>query len=392
MFFKYKAIDQAGKQYNGYMEAPSVDSVRKQLTVQSLHVLTVKKAVLSNMQSKLRFTYADLALWSQSVHQLLQAGLELSQALNTLSENSNKKLARVSKIIKQKLDMGTALSAACAQSQMTDDKLFFSTLTLSEKTGNLQSTFKFLHQHYTFLVSFKEKCITALYYPIITLIMISPMLVYFLVSLVPAFAHMITEINGTLPTITKILYNISHAITNHYISLLSTGLGMTGTYIGLNTYYHVNHKLLLKIPFVKTIAHKYYLAIFFHTLAQLLEQNLSLVSALENVEQFIHDQYKTDISRIRKHLLSGHTIQQAIQTSNFLPEDSKHILCISSNVNKLAENSMQLSQLYQKQVENNIQTIIELIQPIILSTIGLMFLALIFGGIMPIYTAIAINM
>ena len=388
MFFRYKVVDSMGKKHIGYMEAQSSEYVRRNLSHQSLQVLTIRKAFAPLQLNKMQCSNVELALWCNAISQLLEAGLELSQALDTMSAHANSKLAAISKNIKNKLDRGVLLSQACTETKMCSDRIFLNTLKLAEKSGNLQSTFVFLHKHYDFIIHFRQKCISALYYPMITVLMTLPMIGYFLISLMPSFANMILEVNGQVPHFTKYLANAGYIISEFYLNILISITAIVTCYSIMDKYYSLTNRILFKTPYIKTIIHKYYLAIFFNTLSRLLDQNIPLIVALESIEQFIHPKYQIEITKIRNNLLSGKTLAESFKMSGFLTQESKEILCISTELAKVSHNSAQLAEMYQKQLSNHLKAITEMIQPIIMAILGCLFLTLIFGGILPIYTSI----
>lgn len=388
MFFRYKAIDSMGNKHIGYMEAQSSEYVRRNLSNQALHVLTVRKAFTPLQTEKMKCSNTEISLWCNSIAQLLQAGLELSQALDIMSSNINPKLAAVSKSIKHKLDCGTMLSQACIETKMCSDRIFLNTLGLAEKSGNLQSVFSFLHKHYDFIIGFKQKCISALYYPMVTALMTLPMIGYFLISLIPSFANMIAEVNGQVPNFTKHLAKAGYIISEFYLSILVSITAIVALYSIMNKYYNLNDKILFKTPYISGIVHKYYLAIFFNTLSRLLDQNIPLIVALESIEQFMHPKYQREITKIKNSLLSGHTLVESFQASAFLTQESKQLLCISTELSRISHNSAQLAEMYQNQLSNHLKAITDMIQPIVMTILGCLFLTLIFGGILPIYSSI----
>lgn len=387
MFFKYEAIDHLGKKHAGYIEAQSEESVKKSLTNQSLYVLTVKKAFTSPF-GKTHLSNAELSTWCNSVSQLLKSGLELPSVLDILSKSVNDKIAHVSKMIKHRLDMGHTLSQACTESNICTDRIFINTIALSEKTGNLSVSFGFLRNHYEFLINFQAKCKSALYYPVVTLCLATPMIIYFITSLIPTFARMISEMNGKVPMLTRILANIGQTVNNHYAVILFLISLIVMGYIVLNRYYDINEKILFNTPYVKTLVHEYYLTIFFKTLGRLLSQQIPLLTALECIEEFMHPKFKQEITDMKMNLLAGQSLSDTFMASNFLTEESKQLLCISTDASLIAANAEQLSDMYQENLNVKLNTITIMIQPIILAILGFLFLVIIFGGIIPIYSSL----
>lgn len=387
MFFKYEAIDNLGKKHAGYIEAKSEESVKNSLINQSLYVLTIKKAFTSPF-GRTHLSNAEIATWCNSIAQLLKSGLELSSVLEIMSKSVNDKIAHMSKMVKHRLDMGNTLSQACTESNICTDRIFINTITLSEKTGNLAAAFGFLRNHYEFLINFRSKCQSALYYPLITLCLAIPMILYFLTSLIPTFAQMIVEMNGKVPVLTKILAYVGNAIANYYASILFMLSLMIMGYIAADKYYNVTEKLLFRMPYIKTLMHEYYLTIFCKTLSRLLNQQIALLQALECIEEFIHPNFKQDITIMKKNLLSGQSLSDTFLMSNFLPEASKQLLCISTDASLLAANAEQLADMYQESLNAKLNKITVLIQPIILAILGFLFMIIIFGGIMPIYSSL----
>ncbi len=387
MFFKYEAIDHLGKKHAGYIEAQSEESVKKSLINQSLYVLTVKKAFTSSFGTT-HLSHAEIATWCNSLSQLLQSGLELSIALDIMSKSINNKIAHVSRLLKHRLDMGDQLSQAFSESNICQDRIFVNTIALSEKTGNLTAAFGFLRSHYDFLLNFKAKCKAALYYPIVTLTLAIPMIIYFITSLIPTFAQMIKEMNGKVPLLTQILSNTGETIAKHYVIILCLIIASVITYMIINRYYQLNEKILFNTPYIKTLVHEYYLIIFFKTLSRLLNQQIPLLTALECIEEFIHPKFTADITNMKKNLLSGQSLEDTFMASNFLPEESKQLLCISTNAASIAMNAEQLSEMYQENLNAKLNILTTMIQPIILAIVGILFLIIIFGGIIPIYSSL----
>lgn len=288
------------------------------------------------------------------------------------------------------LNQGVCLSTAAASYRAIFGDLFVGLMEVSENTGKLTYAFEYMSKHYAFMYNMRRQILSACYYPIILSLIVLPISCFFILYLIPIFAQMITECGGQLPFITSGLCNIAYVVQNHYNAILTFALCFAGLLLLTYSQFRTQiFNLMCKIPLLGTLIHYFYLALFFQVFSQMIKQNMSIVKALQVGQGLLKGNFANDIQDIKERLLLGDTFAQAITNKGFVTDIAARLIAVGEKTAALDEVSLQIGNLYKDKLHDALNKLQESITPIFICLLGLLFLLVVFGGLLPLYNTLS---
>lgn len=388
--YKYEALDSLGNRLNGVMYSKSSELVSASLKLRKLQVICVRKALLRTLFFFQKSSALELSLWSDSVYQLLHVGMNISNVLEIAGANAVGVLKSATMDIKNLLTQGYSFSKACLNYRYLFGDLFLGLIEISEQTGQLDNAFLYISKHYSFLYSVTRKIKMALYYPMLLGFILLPIMGYFIIYLIPMFAGMILDCGGQVPFVTSVLCGISYYLCEYYFLIFA---GFICLIIGFMCVKHLYadclFNIIIKVPFIGKLLHFFFLAVFFHVLGQMLSNGMSLVRALEIGSGLVKGVFAKDILQIRAKILLGQKVSAAIEKSVFIPELACKILAVGEQSNTINKASDQIGEVYNGKLQDALEKLHQSVQPIFMVIVGLLFMVLVVGGILPLYQVIS---
>lgn len=392
MIYKYEVIDALGQKISGYLQANSMSQACLALREKKFQIVKIKKAIWSAFWATLRFvkkvSYQKLAMWCSSMSQMLGVGMSLDTALSVMQENSDDTLGSFTNSLKKDIVGGKTFSQAASKHKNIVNRLFISVIMMAEKTGQLAQAFNYLSTHYTFISKTRKQFFSAMYYPMFLGAVVFPVMLYFVVFLIPMFAQMIIEWGGELSYLTRGICGLSYLLSEYtYLVIASIGAVIVGVWYW-NRESYIIMRTAYKIGTLRNMITAYYSTLFFHSLSQMLEQGIQLLDAFDTSKDMLHPIFTTDIDRVRAAIIQGSKLSDAVSTSRFLTDDVKKLLSIGEQSGQLSAVSNQIVEIYKAKLTDALNAVTQLMQPVLMTLIGGLFILLIVGGLLPLYNAV----
>src|SRR3954447_26620670 len=217
--YQYSVRDRAGKLINGTLEGES-----QAVVVQKLRGMGYAPVSISETNSGLkteikipgfsnRVKLKDLAIMSRQFATMINSGLSLLRALTILAEQTeNKELARILGDVRNEVETGSALSAALAKHPKVFPPLMVNMTRAGEVGGFLDSVLLQIAENYEAEVKLRSKVKSAMTYPIVVGVIAVIAMIIMLTFVVPTFEKMFQTLGSELPTPTRVLVTLSHAM------------------------------------------------------------------------------------------------------------------------------------------------------------------------------------
>jgi|CXWL01.1.fsa_nt_gi general secretion pathway protein F len=330
-----------------------------------------------------------LVLFSQELLALLDAGLSLVEALETLAEKERHGEAKkIFDAIVARLYEGQPLSTALQDFPSVFPPLFVATIRTSEKTGGLSEALGRFVAYQSQLDFVRKKIISASIYPVLLMFVGGLVVMFLLTYIVPKFA-VIYEGNATnLPVLSQLLLQWGTLLKTHgllvllaVLSVLSGGIyGITRPSVKVWVMQKLWH-----IPAVGERMHVYQLARFYRTLSMLLKGGIPVVSALEMVSGLLQPVLRAKLKLASRAISEGQTISHAMEAQELTTPVALRMLRVGERTGNVGEMMERIAAFYDEEMARWVDWFTKLFEPILMALIGLVIGVIVILMYMPVF-------
>ncbi|MDP2832651.1 MAG: type II secretion system F family protein [Pseudomonadota bacterium] len=333
---------------------------------------------------------ADLMLFCRQMASLLKAGVPILRALASLAESSAHKTFRVVLLeLREGLSSGRELSACLRKHPAVFQSFFVNMVRVGETTGRLDDVFMRLFHHLEFEREMRERVKSALRYPSFVVAALVIALGVINVMVIPAFAKVYKSSSAELPLMTKILIGTSD-FTVAWWPLLLGGMVVAGLvfrwWLKTARGEYLWDKILLSVPIVGKVVHKAALARFAKGLGMTYQSGVPIVQGLTNAAQVVGNAFiASRIEQMRDGVERGESLTRTATTTGVFTPVVLQMMAVGEETGELDRLLTEIGELYQRDVEYEIRTLSEQIEPILITGLGAIVLVVALGVFLPIW-------
>lgn len=388
--FLWEGTDTSGKRVKGKSVAASEAAVRAQLRRQGVVPLKVRKES-TLFQKSGKVTPADIAIFSRQLATMLSAGIPLVQAFDIVGKgHDNPAMAKLIMAVKQDVEDGTALAQALSKHPLHFDDLFVNLVEAGEQAGALETLLDKIATYKEKTEAIKKKIKKALTYPAAVLVVALIVTTILLIFVIPEFETLFQGFGADLPAFTRMVINLSEFVRAKGILLLIAGIGAVMGYL----YFYkrskrmreIQDRILLKAPVVGPILTKASIARFARTLSTMFSAGVPLVEALESVAGATGNiVYEIGVLQIRDDVSTGQRLQVAMERTDLFPNMVIQMIAVGEESGSLDEMSSKVADFFEEDVDNAVDNMSSLLEPIIMSILGVLVGGLVVAMYLPIF-------
>jgi type IV pilus assembly protein PilC len=396
MKFKYQAKTKEGVTQVGFVEAANRDSASAILASHDLFVLSVvaerPPTALDSFAGFFgRVTRKDLIIFTRQLATLLEARLQLNNALKILYEQTtNARLKESISQVTDDIDAGVSFSQAMERQGKTFPDYYVEMVRAAEVTGNLNEVAAFLADYIEKEGDLATKAASALVYPGIVIglfIIVAFILVTFVY---PSLGSVFAENGVALPWYTQVLLNVGNFLSKWWIAVVVAVVALAA--VAVNYFQTAEGKALLddakiRLPIVKKVYAPVILARFGNSAALLVHGGIPIAQALEIIGHMVGNVlYREVVHNIAEDVRQGELLSASIaKYPRYFPPLVSQMVAVGETTGKIEEMFTRLSGIYTREADEITNNLVDLIQPILMIGIGLM-VGLLFASILiPIY-------
>ncbi len=326
---------------------------------------------------------------------MFKTGISLSVIMRTLSkQTSNKYFAKVINDLGDRLEGGSSLADSFRVHERVFGTLFVNMIEAGEISGNLENVLKQLYIQTKKQSELRSKIKGALTYPVVLVLAMIIIGVFMMIFVVPQLTGMLRSFGTELPLPTKIMVNTSDFIVNNgilvggvFLLIVLVFIQILRTYRG--KYYF--HKLILKLPIVSPIAKKINLAHFARTTSSLLKTDILIVKTFHITANVLKNlPYREAVEDMSKRIEKGGQINEIIsEYPQLFPPVVQQIVLVGEETGELDNILLELADFYEKEVDNIMDNLPSIIEPILILLLGIGVGAMAIAIIMPMYSMTA---
>lgn len=400
MLYKYKAIDQKNASREGTVDATNEEAAiatiqKNGYTVISIQAINDKKSVF-----EMEFDFfnsisnKEVVILSRQIATLFEAQVSALRVFRLLAvEVENKQLRNVLARIGDDLQAGSSISRALSNHPDVFSAFYVNMVRAGEETGSLDKAFLYLAGYLDRQYQVSSKARNALIYPAFVITTFVLVMGLMLTLVIPRISQILIDSGQELPIYTKIVIGFSDFLTN-YIGLLFITLSFAGFFIYrfviTDAGKRAMDELKLSVPYVGDLYQKLYLTRICDNLSTMLTSGISMVRALEITADVVDNAvYKEIVEYALMEVRGGRALAETIGEYPEIPGVLSQMIKVGEETGNLGQILETLSIFYQREVNNAVDTLVGLIEPVMIVLLGLGVGLLLTSVLMPIYNLTA---
>ena len=397
--FAYKGRNSTGQLVEGVLEGTNSGAIVDVLRGLGLTPVEIKETKAKAAKStsgmnvtlfKQKITQIDLLLFSRQMHTLLKSGVPIMRALNGLQDAAiNPEMRRVIGDIRESLESGRELSQGLARHPRVFSSFYLSMIRVGVATGLLEEIFFRLFELLEFERYMREQVKTALRYPMFVVIAMSIAIVVVNIFVIPAFAKVFTRFGAELPLMTRILLGFSEFMVAYWPLMLA---GVAGCVIAFRSWVatasgvYIWDRTKLKIPIAGKILHKAALSRFSRSFAHGMRSGVPVMQALSNSAQTVDNVYVARcIEGMRENVERGESLLRATISAGIFTPIVMQMVAVGEESGAVDDMMDEIGDMYRQEVEYELKTLGQQIEPILIVMLGVMVLILALGIFLPMW-------
>jgi type IV pilus assembly protein PilC len=348
-----------------------------------------KKTVL--FQKKGKVTTADIAIFSRQLATMLSAGIPLVQAFEIVGNgHDNPAMQKLILAIKQDVEGGTALAEALSKHPLYFDDLFVNLVEAGEQAGALETLLDKIATYKEKTEAIKKKIKKALTYPAAVLVVAIVVTTILLIFVIPEFEGLFQGFGADLPAFTRMVIDLSEFMRDKGWALLIVTIGAISGYMYMykrsRKLRETQDRVMLKAPVVGPILVKAAIARFARTLSTMFAAGVPLVEALNSVAGACGNiVYEDAVLAIRDEVSTGQRLQRAMTNTELFPNMVIQMIAVGEESGSLDEMSSKVADFYEEDVDNAVDNMSSLLEPIIMAILGVLVGGLVIAMYLPIF-------
>lgn len=375
-------------------EAGNPQMLRQSLEEQGFYVFEVRKKSLQFLWEKglarRRVDNKELLTFNQELLVLIKAGLPIIQALDTILERVDKgKLAEILTEIREDVRGGVALSDAFEKYPGAFSHLYVASLRAGERTGDLPLTIRRYITYLKRVEEFRKKVLSALYYPVILLVVAFAAVTLLLVYVVPTFSQVYADAGSQLPVPTQMLIAFTSALRRYFLVLIAAVIGAAlffRRWSATDTGRFIVDGLKLRIPFLGNLYSQYAVAGFTRTFATVLGSGIPVVESLKmSVGTLNNRVMELKLLDAVAKVEEGTRLSTALEGVRLMPPLALRMLGVGETTGSLEEMLGDISDYFESEVDRKLHIVTTSIEPAIMIIMGVVIGVIIITMYLPIF-------
>lgn len=389
--YQWQGFNRNGEKLTGSLTASNLATAKIELRKQGVITKKITKQRLSFRQINKKITANDITLFSRQLANMIKAGLPLIQSFEILIKGySNQAMKNLLQNVKKDIEAGLTLAESLHKHPQFFNALFCNLVDAGEKSGSLELMLTKLATYKEKMSTIKKRIKKMLTYPCTVLSIALFVTAALLILVIPQFEQLFKNFGAELPLLTRGIICLSQFFQTHWLIIAVTSI--VAVYSFLYTLKRSQQhrqwldKFSLKIPVLGIILTKVIIARFGWTLSITFAAGLPLLEALKLVApvagNFIYNQA---INKVQEEIGNGQQLQTALANTALFPAMVIQMIAIGEESGTLEHMLTRVAAYYEEEVDTAISTLNNLLEPIIMSLLGLLVGVLVIAMYLPIF-------
>ncbi len=396
MLFKYKAINQSGAETEGSIDAVNVDIAISSLQRRGFVITTIKPADdaggFFGREITLfdRVKVKDVVILSRQIATLFTAQVSALRIFKLLAaESENRALRKVLFEISEDIQAGSTISGALAKHSRVFTSFYVNMVKAGEESGKLDETFAFLADYLDRNYEVTSKVKNALIYPAFVILTFIAVMALMLTVVIPKIGSILEGSGQAVPIYTKIVLGASGFLVDFgpfILILLVIGGFFLFRFMRTQAGKDAFARIRIQIPYLGDLYKKLYLSRISDNLNTMLSSGIPMLKAIELTANVVDNRVYEDIMKqTLEQVKSGGSLSDALAQHQEIPGILVQMVRVGEETGELGNILKTLAKFYQREVVNAVDTLINLIEPVMIVALGLGVGFLLAAVLIPIY-------
>ena len=395
MLFKYHAIDADGHERDGTIEAPSqevaVSALQRRNLIVSVIDFAEKKSLLKlDIPFFSRVSNKDVVILSRQIATLFEAQVSTLRIFRLLAgEIENKQLAAIISSVGDDIQGGSPISKALARHPKVFSDFYVHMVRAGEESGKLSEIFNYLADYLDRSYDIMSKTENALIYPIFVITVFFAVMALMLTMVIPTISAILVDSGQAIPIYTKIVIGVSNFFVNYgvFALIVLIALGFYVWKLGKTKHGRlVLDGLKLSVPYVGDLYRKLYLSRIADNFSTMLLSGVSVIAAIDITATVVGNaEYEAILAEVSADVKGGSSISDALARHPGIPGIMVAMTKVGEESGELGKILSTLAKFYGREVSNAVDTLVGLIEPIMIVLLGLGVGILLAAVLIPIY-------
>jgi type IV pilus assembly protein PilC len=400
--FKYAAKRPGGQNVEGTIQANDRGEALAELRRQNLVVLRVEqvsgKAESSRQRSaskgllggrSARVNKTELVLFTRQLATMVGAGLALLEAIDVLGQQAETPgLRNTCERLASELRGGSDLSSAMEACPKAFSPLYVSMVRAGEASGQMDIILERLADYQEASQALQREIKSAMTYPVISLVLVLGITAFLMLGVVPTFRQVFDGLGSELPALTAFVLDTSAFMKTYWLPLLGA---MVGGFFGLGLFLKTEtggtlfDRFALSAPVFGPLVRKIALARFSRTFATLIRSGVPIMGTLDIVADTSGNRIVAGAVRASKESVrNGQLLSEPLGQSKVFPPMVVRMIAIGERTGALEALLEKIAEFYDSQVKAAIKSLTSLIEPLLISFMGLIVGSVVLSVFLPI--------
>lgn len=393
MTFKYKAVTATGEQKEGIIEAQNKDLAIAALQRRGFIVTSIKSdedKTVWEMNIFESVPLKDVVLMSRQISTLFEAQVSALKAFTLLSSNvENPLLKRTLIQVVDDLQAGSSISGALSKSPKVFSEFYVNMVRAGEESGKLNQTFSFLADYLDREYELTSKTKNALIYPAFVVVVFIIVMVLMFTVVIPQLSAVIRDSGAEIPIYTQIVLGLSDFLVSYGIFIVIL-LIVFGAYIAymLSTERGKDYldRVKIGLPIFGNLFTKMYLSRIADNLDTMISAGIPIIRAIEITSTVVGSRvYQSIMTKAEEDVKGGSSLSDALNKHVEVPQIMVQMIKVGEETGALSTILKTVAHFYKREVDDAVDSLVGLIEPVMIVGLGLGVGILLASVLMPIY-------
>jgi type II secretory pathway component PulF len=350
--------------------------------------------VRAQLQQKRKPKLQELATFTQQMANLLQSGMPLTVALNSMTHLESKGIpAEVSRGLKQEVTEGRGLSEAMAKQPHIFSDLYINMVRAGESSGSLVEVLRRMANHFEQFAEVQAKFKSALIYPAMVICVGAGIVTFFMFFMMPKFMEIFNGFGVELPLPTRMLMGFSTFFINYWWvigAVIILAIILFKRFQATEEGARKIDEWKMKLPVVGKVVKLNLFGQFARTLGTLLQNGVPVLTALKITEQVLSNRLiKEAIAKTREAVTDGKTLAQPLGHSKLFPQLMVDLVRIGEETGDVPGALNNLADTYESELQIGLRVMTQLIEPLLIIVMAVVVGFLLISILLPLFQLIS---
>lgn len=389
--YAWEGKNRQGATITGEMHGHDLTLIKAQLRKQGITPTKVRKKGKALFGGGKKIKPMDIAMFTRQMATMMKSGVPLLQSFDIIAEGlDNPNMRQLVETVKNDIAGGNTFAGSLRKHPRYFDDLYCNLVEAGEQAGALEDLLDRVATYKEKTEALKSKIKKAMNYPIAVVAVAFIVTAILLIKVVPQFEEVFASFDAELPAFTQMVIGISEFVQESGVFIL---LGLVALFFAFR-YFHRNSekfrdnvdRILLKAPVVGDIIYKSSVARFARTLATTFAAGVPLVDALDSVAGATGNVvFRNAVMKVKTDVSSGMQLNVSMRSTGVFPSMALQMTSIGEESGALDTMLEKVASYYEAEVDNAVDGLTSLMEPIIMSVLGVLVGGLIIAMYLPIF-------